>query len=90
MKVYVAPKAAVLSMNVNENIAASAILPVGARYYYVVKDGRGKVQTSDFEFALPTEGSVTIPMVELLDWITSLTNGYQHAQKDLLAGCMVN
>lgn len=79
MKAYVAPKSVVLSMNINENIAASARVTFNGSYYL----NGDKVENSEFVYT----GSSYVQ--DLVDWITSLTTT-QAAQKAELENCLVN
>ncbi len=86
MKVYVAPKAAVLSMNVNENIAASAIVTTtGAYYYENIGEGKARLQATDFVFDL-NAGFVD---KTLSDWAYYHTKTYEEAWSWLETGCGV-
>ena len=72
MKVYVAPKAAVLSMNVKENIASSSQVTFNGTYYW--NAGTGKVQASDFVY---TGSSYVMDMVNwLIDSLTTHNDQY--------------
>ena len=85
MKVYVAPKAAVLSMNVKENIASSSHVTFKGTYYW--NAGTGKVQASDF---LYTGSSYVMDMVNwLIDSLTTHKHQYVRDQRALLEGCLV-
>lgn len=85
MKVYVAPKAAVLSMNVKENIASSSQVTFNATYYWDA--GTGKVQASDFVY---TGSSYVMDMVNwLIDSLTTHNDQYVRDQRALLEGCLV-
>ena len=85
MKVYVAPKAAVLSMNVKENIASSSQVTFNGTYYW--NAGTGKVQASDFVY---TGSSYVIDMVNwLIDSLTTHNDQYVRDQRALLEGCLV-
>ena len=85
MKIYVAPKAAVLSMNVKENIAASSEVTFNGTYYW--NAGTGKVQASDFIY---TGSSYVMDMVNwLIDSLTSHGDQYVLDQRALLEGCLV-
>ena len=79
MKVYVAPKAAVLSMNVSENIASSARVTFNGTYYYNVNDG--KLMESEFVYTGDTY------VADLLTWIIGRADA--EAQKEALDGCLV-
>lgn len=85
MKIYVAPKAAVLSMNVKENIASSSQVTFNGTYYWNASDG--KVQTSDFVYS--GDSYVGDLMRWLKDVMTSHGEDYWDAQNDLLEGCLV-
>lgn len=85
MKVYVAPKAAVLSMNVKENIASSSQVSFNGTYYW--NAGTGKVQASDFVY---TGSSYVMDMVNwLIDSLTTHNDQYVRDQRALLEGCLV-
>lgn len=85
MKVYVAPKAAVLSMNVKENIASSSQVTFNGTYYW--NAGTGKVQTSDFVY---TGSNYVMDMVNwLIDSLTTHNDQYVRDQRALLEGCLV-
>ena len=85
MKVYVAPKAAVLSMNVKENIASSSQVTFNGTYYW--NAGTGKVQASDFVY---TGSSYVMDMVNwLIDSLTTNNDQYVRDQRALLEGCLV-
>lgn len=85
MKVYVAPKAAVLSMNVKENIASSSQVTFNGTYYW--NAGTGKVQTSDFVY---TGSSYVMDMMNwLVDSLTTHNDQYVRDQRALLEGCVV-
>ncbi len=85
MKVYVAPKAAVLSMNVKENIASSSQVTFNGTYYW--NAGTGKVQASDFVY---TGSSYVMDMVNwLIDSLTTHNDQYVKDQRALLEGCLV-
>lgn len=85
MKVYVAPKAAVLSMNVKENIASSSQVTFNGTYYW--NAGTGKVQASDFVY---TGSSYVMDMVNwLIDSLTTHNEQYVRDQRALLEGCLV-
>lgn len=85
MKVYVAPKAAVLSMNVKENIASSSQVTFNGTYYW--NAGTGKVQASDFVY---TGSSYVMDMVNwLIDSLTTHNDQYVRDQRALLEGCLV-
>lgn len=85
MKVYVAPKAAVLSMNVKENIASSSQVTFNGTYYW--NAGTGKVQASDFVY---TGSSYVMDMVNwLIDSLTTHNDQYVRDQRALLDGCLV-
>ena len=85
MKVYVAPKAAVLSMNVKENIASSSQVTFNGTYYW--NAGSGKVQASDFVY---TGSSYVMDMVNwLIDSLTTHNDQYVRDQRALLEGCLV-
>lgn len=85
MKVYVAPKAAVLSMNVKENIASSSQVTFNGTYYW--NAGTGKVQASDFVY---TGSSYVVDMVNwLIDSLTTHNDQYVRDQRALLEGCLV-
>lgn len=85
MKVYVAPKAAVLSMNVKENIASSSQVTFNGTYYWDA--GTGKVQASDFVY---TGSSYVMDMVNwLIDSLTTHNDQYVRDQRALLEGCLV-
>lgn len=85
MKVYVAPKAAVLSMNVKENIASSSQVTFNDTYYW--NAGTGKVQASDFVY---TGSSYVMDMVNwLIDSLTTHNDQYVRDQRALLEGCLV-
>lgn len=86
MKIYVAPKAAVLSMNVKENIAASSEITFNGTYLY--NAGTGKVQTSDFVY---TGSTYVMDMVNwLVESLTTHNDQYVRDQRKLLEGCLVN
>lgn len=86
MKVYVAPKAAVLSMNVKENIAVSSEVTFNGTYFY--NAGTGRVQTSDFVY------SGVNYVGDLTNWLMKIM--VEHGpdevlrQNGLLNGCLVN
>lgn len=86
MKIYVAPKAAVLSMNVKENIAASSEVTFNGTYFY--NAGTKKVQHSDFVYL------GTSYVGDLTRWLRDilLEHGmdYWMEQNDLLFGCLVD
>lgn len=84
MKIYVAPKAAVLSMNVKENIASSSRITFNGTYYW--NAGSGKVQTSDFLYTDYTGIS------SVINWLLDPTRTREYAavQGELLEGCEVN
>lgn len=85
MKVYVAPKAAVLSMNVKENIASSSQVTFNGTYYW--NAGTGKVQASDFVY---TGSSYVMDMVNwLIGSLTTHNDQYVRDQRALLEGCLV-
>lgn len=85
MKVYVAPKAAVLSMNVKENIASSSQVTFNGTYYW--NAGTGKVQASDFVY---TGSNYVMDMVNwLIDSLTTHNDQYVQDQRALLEGCLV-
>ena len=85
MKVYVAPKAAVLSMNVKENIASSSQVTFNGTYYW--NAGTDKVQASDFVY---TGSSYVMDMVNwLIDSLTTHNDQYVRDQRALLEGCLV-
>ena len=85
MKVHVAPKAAVLSMNVKENIASSSQVTFNGTYYW--NAGTGKVQASDFVY---TGSSYVMDMVNwLIDSLTTHNDQYVRDQRALLEGCLV-
>lgn len=85
MKVYVAPKAAVLSMNVKENIASSSQVTFNGTYYW--NAGTGKVQASDFVY---TGSSYVMDMVNwLINSLTTHNDQYVRDQRALLEGCLV-
>ena len=85
MKVYVAPKAAVLSMNVKENIASSSQVTFNGTYYW--NAGTGKVQASHFVY---TGSSYVMDMVNwLIDSLTTHNDQYVRDQRALLEGCLV-
>lgn len=85
MKVYVAPKAAVLSMNVKENIASSSQVTFNGTYYW--NAGTGKVQASDFVY---TGSSYVMDMVNwLIDSLATHNDQYVRDQRALLEGCLV-
>ena len=85
MKVYVAPKAAVLSMNVKENIASSSQVTFNGTYYW--NAGTGKVQASDFVY---TGSNYVMDMVNwLIDSLTTHNDQYVRDQRALLEGCLV-
>lgn len=85
MKVYVAPKAAVLSMNVKENIASSSQVTFNGTYYW--NAGTGKVQASDFVY---TGSNYVMDMVNwLIDCLTTHNDQYVRDQRALLEGCLV-
>ena len=85
MKVYVAPKAAVLSMNVKENIASFSQVTFNGTYYW--NAGTGKVQASDFVY---TGSSYVMDMVNwLIDSLTTHNDQYVRDQRALLEGCLV-
>ena len=85
MKVYVAPKAAVLSMNVKEDIASSSQVTFNGTYYW--NAGTGKVQASDFVY---TGSSYVMDMVDwLIDSLTTHNDQYVRDQRALLEGCLV-
>ena len=85
MKVYVAPKAAVLSMNVKENIASSSQVTFNGTNYW--NAGTGKVQASDFVY---TGSSYVMDMVNwLIDSLTTHNDQYVRDQRALLEGCLV-
>ena len=85
MKVYVAPKAAVLSMNVMENIASSSQVTFNGTYYW--NAGTGKVQASDFVY---TGSNYVMDMVNwLIDSLTTHNDQYVKDQRALLEGCLV-
>lgn len=85
MKVYVAPKAAVLSMNVKENIASSSQVTFNGTYYW--NAGTGKVQASDFVY---TGSSYVMDMVNwLIDSLITHNDQYVRDQRALLEGCLV-
>lgn len=86
MKIYVAPKAAVLSMNVKENIAVSSEVTFNGTFFY--NAGSGKVMTTDFVYT----GSNYV--MDLANWLLdrAFDHGKQYAdnQRALLEGCLVN
>lgn len=85
MKVYVAPKAAVLSMNVKENIASSSQVTFNGTYYW--NAGTGKVQASDFVY---TGSNYVMDMVNwLVDSLITHNDQYVRDQRALLEGCLV-
>ena len=85
MKVYVAPKAAVLSMNVKENIASSSQVTFNGTYYW--NAGTGKVQASDFVY---TGSNYVMDMVNwLIDSLPTHNDQYVRDQRALLEGCLV-
>lgn len=85
MKVYVAPKAAVLPMNVKENIASSSQVTFNGTYYW--NAGTGKVQASDFVY---TGSNYVMDMVNwLIDSLTTHNDQYVKDQRALLEGCLV-
>lgn len=85
MKVYVAPKAAVLSMNVKENIASSSQVTFNGTYYW--NAGTGQVQASDFVY---TGSNYVMDMVNwLIDSLTTHNDQYVRDQRALLEGCLV-
>ncbi len=85
MKVYVAPKAAVLSMNVKENIASSSQVTFNGTYYW--NAGTGKVQASDFVY---TGSNYVMDMVNwLIDSLATHNEQYVRDQRALLEGCLV-
>lgn len=85
MKVYVAAKAAVLSMNVKENIASSSQVTFNGTYYW--NAGTGKVQASDFVY---TGSNYVMDMVNwLIDSLTTHNDQYVRDQRALLEGCTV-
>ena len=85
MKVYVAPKAAVLSMNVKENIASSSQVTFNGTYYW--NACTGKVQASDFVY---TGSNYVMDMVNwLIDSLTTHNDQYVKDQRALLEGCLV-
>ena len=85
MKVYVAPKAAVLSMNVKENIASSSQVTFNGTYYW--NAGTGKVQASDFVY---TGSNYVMDMLNwLIDSLTTHNDQYVRDQRALLEGCLV-
>ena len=85
MKVYVAPKAAVLSMNVKENIASSSQGSFNGTYYW--NAGTGKGQAADFVY---TGSSYVMDMVNwLIDSLTTHNDQYVRDQRALLEGCLV-
>lgn len=85
MKVYVAPKAAVLSMNVKENIASSSQVTFNGTYYW--NAGTGMVQASDFVY---TGSNYVMDMVNwLIDSLTTHNDQYVKDQRALLEGCLV-
>lgn len=85
MKVYVAPKAAVLSMNVKENIASSSQVTFNGTYYW--NAGTGKVQASDFVY---TGSNYVMDMVNwLIDSLITHNDQYVRDQRALLEGCLV-
>lgn len=85
MKVYAAPKAAVLSMNVKENIASSSQVTFNGTYYW--NAGTGKVQASDFVY---TGSSYVMDMVNwLIDSLITHNDQYVRDQRALLEGCLV-
>ena len=85
MKVYVAPKAAVLSMNVKENIASSSQVTFNGTYYW--NAGTGKVQASDFVY---TGRNYVMDMVNwLIDSLTTHNDQDVRDQRALLEGCLV-
>ena len=85
MKVYVAPKAAVLSMNVKENIASSSQVTFNGTYYW--NASTGKVQASDFVY---TGSNYVMDMVNwLIDSLTTHNDQYVRDQRALLEGCLV-
>lgn len=86
MKIYVAPKAAVLSMNVKENIAASSEVTFNGTYFY--NAGTGRVMTSDFVYTGDTY------VGDLMNWLRKVfkLHGEQYwsDQNDLLDRCLVS
>lgn len=85
MKVYVAPKAAVLSMNVKENIASSSQVTFNGTYYW--NADTGKVQASDFVY---TGSNYVMDMLNwLIDSLTTHNDQYVRDQRALLEGCLV-
>ena len=85
MKIYVAPKAAVLSMNVKENIASSSQVTFNGTYYW--NAGTGKVQASDFVY---TGSNYVMDMVNwLVASLTTHNDQYVKDQRALLEGCLV-
>lgn len=85
MKVYVAPKAAVLSMNVKENIASSSQVTFNGTYYW--NAGTGKVQASDFVYS---GSNYVMDMVNwLIDSLATHNDQYVRDQRALLEGCLV-
>lgn len=85
MKVYVAPKAAVLSMNVKENIASSSQVTFNGTYYW--NAGTGKVQASDFVY---TGSNYVMDMVNwLIESLATHNDQYVRDQRALLEGCLV-
>ena len=85
MKVYVAPTAAVLSMNVKENSASSSQVTFNGTYYW--NAGTGKVQASDFVY---TGSNYVMDMVNwLIDSLTTHNDQYVRDQRALLEGCLV-
>lgn len=85
MKVYVAPKAAVLSMNVKENIASSSQVTFNGTYYW--NAGTGRVQASDFVYT----GSSYVQ--DMVDWLLSFVgpDGDRYAKEQglLIKSCLV-
>lgn len=85
MKVYVAPKAAVLSMNVKENIASSSQVTFNGTYFW--NAGTGKVQASDFVY---TGSNYVMDMLNwLVDSLITHNDQYVRDQRALLEGCLV-
>ena len=85
MKIYVAPKAAVLSMNMKENIAVSSEVTFNGTYFY--NAGTGKVQTSDFIYTGDTY------VGDLMNWLGDVFDAhgeqYWRDQRALLNDCLV-
>lgn len=84
MKIYVAPKVAVLSMNVKENIAASSsdsLVTVNGNFRY--NPHTGMIHESDYLYA----GTPNY-FGELLRWL--LDPRVPGTEKDAVVGCLVN